>query len=548
MYFPKFAAAFALAVSATAGLVGCGGGDDNSTPDSGTSSLGSASCASLANMSIAASAIGLKTSGAVVQSAAPVAAAASGNANGDYCQVKGIIKRVDPAAQDMQFEVNLPNTWNRRALQMGGGGYDGSLVTGLAGFTLQPASVANPLKQGYVTLGSDGGHQGGPGFDGSFGANDEMLANFGKESVKKTHDVAVAIIQQAYARKPDRFYFIGGSQGGHEALDAAARYPADYDGVVANYPAYNVTLLHLGSLAAGKALYENGGAGWMDAAHTKLITDAVYAACDALDGVTDGIIGNVRACNAKFNVDTLACPGGVTGATCLSTAQINAAKKIASDYTPGFLVAGMDTFGKWPLFEGALFSPVSTFGSTPTPSNPRSGNEAFLYGPGDQTVKYIITRVPTIDPLTFDPTAWKTDIARAAANMDVTNVSLEPFRAKGGKIIMTHGTVDDLITPYNSVDYYNLQGSQFGKQTLSSFLKFYLIPGMGHGFGPFAARYDGLALIQNWVENGVAPSNVVAPDGNAGATRTRPLCEYPSWPKLTGTDANSAASYTCVTE
>src|SRR5690606_29911739 len=140
--------------------------------------------------------------------------------------------------------------------------------------------VPNALAQGYVTLGSDGGHQGGPGFDGRFGLDDEALLNYGKQSVKKTHDVAVAVIEKAYGRAPERFYFIGGSQGGHEALDAAARYPADYDGVVANYPAYNVTMLHLGSLNVCKALYENGGAVWMNTAETKLITDAVYAKCD----------------------------------------------------------------------------------------------------------------------------------------------------------------------------------------------------------------------------------------------------------------------------
>ena len=90
----------------------------------------------------------------------------------------------------------------------------------------------------------------------------------------------MAIIKKAYGRAPERFYFIGGSQGGHEALDAAARYSNDYDGVVANYPAYNVTLLHLGSLNAGRALYEGGGAAWINPAKTKLITDAVYAKCD----------------------------------------------------------------------------------------------------------------------------------------------------------------------------------------------------------------------------------------------------------------------------
>jgi feruloyl esterase len=165
---------------------------------------------------------------------------------------------------------------------------------------LQPASVPTPLKQGYVTLGSDGGHKGGPGFDGTFGLDDEALLNYGQQSTKKTHDVAVELIRRHYGRAAAKFYFIGNSQGGHEALDAAARYAADYDGVVSNFPAYNVTLLHLASLNVGKAIYANGGAGWLNAAKTKLLTDAVYAACDtvALDGDKDGIISNVAGCKA----------------------------------------------------------------------------------------------------------------------------------------------------------------------------------------------------------------------------------------------------------
>ena len=160
---------------------------------------------------------------------------------------------------------------------MGGGGYDGSLVTGLTQYSNQAPNSNMPLKQGYVTLGSDGGHKGKPGFDGTFGLDDDALLNYGKESVKKAHDGAVAVIRKAYGRRPDRFCFIGGSRGGHEALDAAARYPQDYDGVVSHYPAYNVTMLHLGSLNVGRALYADGGAGWINAAKTKLIGDAVYA-------------------------------------------------------------------------------------------------------------------------------------------------------------------------------------------------------------------------------------------------------------------------------
>ncbi len=221
-----------------------------------------------------------------------------------------------------------------------------------------------------MTLGGDGGHKSNQAFDGSFALDDEALLNFGKQSIKKVHDTAIEIIRRAYVSEPLRFYFIGCSQGGHEALDAAARYPDDYDGVVAHFPAYNVTMLHLGSLNAGKAVYDNGGAGWMNAEETKLITDAVYAACDQLDGASDGIISDVRGCNSAFDIHDLRCPGGVdTGDTCLSDAQLAAAHRITSQYSPGFEIAGTDTFPKWPLFEGALFQ-VSNFGAATRPVIP----------------------------------------------------------------------------------------------------------------------------------------------------------------------------------
>ena len=93
---------------------------------------------------------------------------AKDNPNGDFCKVTGIVKPKNPTSPNLEFEVNLPVAWNRRVLQMGGGGYDGTLVTGLDGFTLQPANVDNPLKQGFVTVGTDGGHKSAAGFDGSF--------------------------------------------------------------------------------------------------------------------------------------------------------------------------------------------------------------------------------------------------------------------------------------------------------------------------------------------------------------------------------------------
>lgn len=504
-------------------------------------------CASLKDFSITPSAIALPTSGALVQSAEPVAADADKNVNGAFCKVTGVIKNATASTAVFEFEVNLPNAWNGRAVQFGGGGYDGSLVTGLTVYSNQPRTADTPLKQGYVTLGSNGGHKGGAGFDGRFGLDDEALTNFGKQSVKKTHDVAVAIIKKAYGRAPSRFYFIGGSQGGHEALDAAARYPQDYDGVIAHYPAYNVTLLHLGSFNVARALYENGGAGWIDAKHVKLLTDAVYAKCDDLDGANDGIISHVTACDSAFDAKTLRCASGAAGDSCLSDAQLKTIATITTDHKPGVTVAGLEAFGKWPLLEGATFAGGSNFGQAQQPSNPMSGKEALMYRVGDQTIKFIITRDTTFDPMTFDPGKYEKDVVRAASIMDVSDVSLEKFRTRGGKIIMTHGTADDFITPHNSIAYYKRQVAQFGQRGLDSFLRFYVIPGFGHGSGVFNAKFEALKALETWVEKGQAPSGLVAIDANPNANRTRPLCEWPKWPKFTGAPGteNSAASFTC---
>ncbi len=504
--------------------------------------LQAALCATLQGFSIPSSAIGLPTSGAVVQSAT--------NEDG-FCKVTGSVQPKNPSSPSLEFEVNLPQRWNGVALQMGGGGYDGSLVTGLTQYILQPTDAPTPLKQGYVTVGTDGGHKGKPGFDGTFGLDDEALANFGKESVKKGHDAAMAVIKKAYGRPPARFYFIGGSQGGHEALDAAARYPADYDGVVANYPAYNVTLLHLGSLNVGRALYAGGGAAWINPAKTKLIDDAVFAKCDGLDGAKDGIISDVASCDKAFDVKSLRCLGGADeGDTCLSDAQLNAVAAITAPYKPGFAIAGMDTFPRWAFLQGAPFQGRSTFGTAPQPSNPLSGKEPLLYSVGDQTVKFIITRNPTFETMTFDPKQYQAQTVRAGTMMDVTDVSLEPFRAKGGKIIMTHGTADDFITPHNSIAYYKRQVAQLGQQKVDGFMKFYVIPGLGHGFGVFNAKFDSLGALRDWVEKGKAPAGLIAIDANEGPTakRTRPLCEYPKWPKFTGAAGteNQAGSFTCV--
>ena len=541
------AAVLALAM---AGTLSCADGALAQAP------IGSAqeACAKLAGTFIPVSAIGLPTSGAVVQSARFIEANVADNPNGEFCAVRGVVVPVSPQAPNMEFEINFPTNWNGKALQLGGGGFDGTLVTGLGPAGLQPANRPNPLKQGYVTAGSDGGHKGSAPFDGSFGVNDEALLNFGKQSVKKVHDVVIALVKARYASAPRRFYFIGNSQGGHEALDAAARHPADYDGVVSNYPAYNVTMLHLGSLNVGKAVYEDGGAGWLNAAKTRLLTDAVFKACDELDGLRDAVIGNVAACNATLNIDTvkntLRCEGGVdSGNTCLSDAQIAAVARITSPYRPGFAIAGSDEFPRWALLEGARFEGRSTFGSRPVPANPPTNDDALLYNAGAATTKFIITRKPEFDALKLEPKEWQARVQDVGTIMDVTDADLTPFRAKGGKIILVHGTVDDFITPHNTIAFYRRHLALQGQANMDSFVRFYLVPGLSHGFGPFNAKYDGLAVLDSWVETGNAPGTLIATDGNPGVARTRPMCLYPAWPRYSGSGSeNDAASFRCATE
>ncbi len=499
-------------------------------------------CAQLGSATIAAREIGLPTTGAKVTKATWVVDSSVGQ-----CQIVGDILPVDPTAPAIEFEVNLPANWNGRALQMGGGGYDGSLVTGLTSYALQPAGQKTPLQQGFVTLGSDGGHKGTGGFDSSFGLNDEALANYGTQSIKKAHDAAMALIRRGLGGAPKYFYFVGFSQGGHEAINAAGLYPKDYDGVVAGTPSYNVAMMHAGIGSVYRdALYSDGGAGWLNPAKTQLLVRAVYTACDGLDGVTDGVISNVRACQDTFNVTTLRCAGGVdAGDACLSDAQIDAVTEIASPHNVGFPIQGNSVAAGAPILYGGTYT-VFTLGTVPQPSNPASGKEAFQYSVLNAIATNIVTRDPNYDTRTFNLNEWASRIQAVGTQLDSTSVDLSGFAKRGGKMILTTGLADDGISPENTIQFYDRQAAKFG-QSLGRFFKFYTMPGFSHGFGPYNATYDALPALMAWVEHGNAPRGLQTIDANAADNgRTRPLCEYPQWPKFTGKDANQASSFTCV--
>ena len=325
-----------------------------------------ARCAELEGVSLPPAAIGQLTTGATIVSATMTD---SSDPNGEFCKIVGAIHPVDKNAPDINFELNVPRNWNGKALHLGGGGYDGTVVTGLAANFLGRDAV-QPLKRGYATFGSDSGHK-GPAADASFGTNDEALANFGGNQLKKTHDAAVQLLRRVAGAAPRRMYFEGNSQGGHEGFNVVQRWPRDYDGVVSIHPVYNITALQLDGVHVGQALYNVPGA-WISPAKTKLIYDSVMKTCDSLDGAADGVIANVKGCRAAFKVDSLRCAGGKdSGDACLSDAQLGTVRTIGSRYEIGFaLEDGVSSFAPWPLIEGGSSLQIFNFGAKPTASNP----------------------------------------------------------------------------------------------------------------------------------------------------------------------------------
>ncbi|MBW0448307.1 tannase/feruloyl esterase family alpha/beta hydrolase [bacterium M00.F.Ca.ET.228.01.1.1] len=544
-----WALALSFCISGCGGNTSGGGSSTSSTP----APTAATQCASLNGLSIPASSIGAPTSGATITSATLT------ETSGEYCKVNGAIAPVDPAAPSINFQVNLPTNWNRKALHYGGGGFDGTLITGVEPLDMAPAGSATPLANGYATFGDDSGHQSSSITDGKFAANDEALANYGGLSLKKTHDVAMALIRKRYSSAPDKVYFFGSSTGGRDGLSEAQRWPSDYDGIVVNRPALNYTGLRLSNVVLGRALYLNNGAGWLDVAKTVRLQNAVMSTCDALDGVADGIVSNVAACKAQSPtvLASVRCANGAdTGDTCLSDAQIATVQTIAAPLQLSYPLAnGVTRYAGYNILAGSVFAgPYTTrdLGESKVPANPAGKKDANQWVTGDQWVKYFVTRVPTFNSLTFDPlnpAVYESRVQAVSALTDATSTDLSAYVAKGGKLIMTHGLADEIVSTDSSTDYYNGLVQRFGQNTVDGFVRFYLMPGVGHGTGPFHPAIDSLSALDQWVESGKAPETLTMSDLNAATLgRTRPLCRYPSWPKYVGGDVNAAASYQCVNQ
>jgi pimeloyl-ACP methyl ester carboxylesterase len=567
----------ALAVSLCLVLAACGGGsggapaaaanDDDTaipgdvTPPEAPAVDPAAACAAINGATAAASELPLPTGGAAVTSSNYILASAPGNTLGTYCQVRGVINPVDPTASVINFAVNLPTTWNGKAIHFGGGGFNGRLIDGTEQIRFGPVDKPAPLALGYATYGDDSGHQSSSITDGQFAMNDEQLVNYGGASLKKTHGVAALLIRARYGRAPSKAYFLGTSTGGRDALAYIQRWPADYDGVIANEPALNYSGTRLSNIAVGRALYQGGGVGWVNVAKTLLVQRTVLGACDRLDGATDGIVSNVESCrqlNAQI-LNALRCPGGTdAGNTCLSDAQLASIRAIEDplNFTTYTLANGVTRAGGYNILEGALVAgPYTTrdLGTRAVPGNPATTSDANMYLTGDQWAKYFVTRVPGLDSLTFDPLdpgAYTARVQEVSAQTDATNPDLSAFLSRGGRLIMLHGLADEVISPNSTIDYYNQVIATVGQPAVDAGVRFYTVPGMGHGTGVFIPNWDSLAALENWVERGLAPSTVIAYDAVAGTFgRTRPVCHYPAYPRYRGSGSMDAAvNFSCVTE
>ncbi|MFL6636625.1 MAG: tannase/feruloyl esterase family alpha/beta hydrolase [Massilia sp.] len=548
-----------IAVASVGMIAVCSGkneSDSASAPPQPVVKTAAEMCSSFIGMTIPASAIGLPTSGATVASAKLVSATDAGNVSGEHCKVLGNIRPVDFDAPDIRVEVDLPTNFNGKSVHFGGGGFDGSIpnVSGhpYDGFIYEaePAGVDTPLRRGYVTYGSDGGHS-GTYFDGNFAANDEALLNYSGNHIKKTHDFAAYITKARYGSNAKLNYFIGGSNGGRQGLIAAQRYPKDYDGIISTFPASAITGLWLQMGRISKAFLSPGG--YVSADKGKAILSAVMRQCDALDGVADGIVSNPSAC--VFDPKSLRCPDGAdTSNSCLSDAQLNTLTIAGTPLRTDFdLANGIRTFPGFNLSSGLDFWTAMPWGASATEAVIQPGayeKSSLFYTFSNDMLRFAIARDPSLSILAFNPESpgpLTERIQTVGAQMDSTTTDLTQFQNRGGKLILQHAVGDQFIPYQLAIDYYKGLVSRFGQGQLNQFVKFYAAPGAAHGGGgQFNGSYDGLTALDNWVAKGTEPKNLKITDLTpATAGRTRPLCEYPLWPKYIGGAQNEASSFVC---
>ncbi|HWF09885.1 MAG TPA: tannase/feruloyl esterase family alpha/beta hydrolase [Bryobacteraceae bacterium] len=480
--------------------------------------------------------------GLTVTSAVPVPPGSfklPGGANAAVVQVPEFCRAAITIGKEVRMELWMPRRWNQKLVAVGNGGLAGSI-----GY----AAMVKPLQQGYASSSTDTGHQGTSTTDGAWAlGNYERIVNFADRGTHLMAEADKLILSAFYNAPPAHAYFNGCSQGGHEALVEAQRYPADFDGIVAGDPANNWTHHYIGG-HLWNALAVDGD-GYLPAAKVKILADAVNEQCDALDGVKDGVLNDPRRC--RFNPATLLCKGSDTS-QCLTTAQVTAVEKIWSGLRtpegqviyPGLVPGGEAGTGGWASYI--------------TGNAPGAGRHTALGAP---FFRFFVFDDPNWDYKTFRFTAadgFDNDVdytdAKLGALFNAVNPDLSGFTARGGKLIQYHGWSDPDITPLNSINYYESVvtaqgGDVHGLQNTVAFYRLFMVPGMWHcQGGPGATNFDMLESLDEWTTKGLAPERVIASHQSNGAVdRTRPLCPYPREAQWTGSGStDDAANFVCA--
>ena len=439
------------------------------------------------------------------------------------CRVEAVVTN-PPAGDRIRIWIGLPMTeWNGRFLGVGGGGFSGG----------NPNGVNAPVAAGYVAGSTDTGHEGGRGsfaLDAQNRLNWQLIRDNAYLGVHAMTVTGKALAREFYGQAPAKSYWSGCSTGGRQGLVEAQRYPGDYDGILAGAPAINWSELHVEQMWAHVVMLETNTV--VAPCKYAAATEAAVAACDANDGVTDGVIGNPRQCTYSAS----ALVGRTTECGAITEADANVIQKIWEGprrRDGSFLWYGLP--------RGASFMGLSGTGGDPLEGRP---NQITL-----DYWRYFLKQDPNWDWKTLTPAAyeqaWAQSLEQYGPVLGSNDPNLAPFRARGGRILMWHGEVDQLIYPEGSIDYFErVRREMGGADATSSFMRFYLAPGVAHCAGGPGPQPTGLfeALVK-WVEDGVAPDTLLAVSRgqDESPVRSRPLCQYPLVARYAGSGSTDEA-------
>jgi feruloyl esterase len=480
-----------------------------------------ASCESLASMHLTNGRVTTAqtvAAGAFAPPAGGRGGRGGGNAFADlpaFCRVAATL--TPTPASDIKIEIWLPASgWNGKFQAVGNGGWNGNIDTN---------ALASGVRGGYATASTDTGHDGG---GGPWMRDREKVIDYGHRAVHEMTVTAKAAIAAFYESAPKFSYFNGCSAGGRQGLKAAQQYPDDFDGIVAGAPALNATGRASFAVWVAQNLRKDEGS-YIPNTKYQAIHDAVLKACDALDGVADGVIENPRAC--RFDPRVLACTAG-DSPSCLTPPQVEAARTLYQPLTQ----SGTSR----EVFQG--LAPGSELGW-----GTFGGQQPF--GLGTQMFQFMIFNDPNWDyrTLNFGSDMALVDKVEAGA-INALDPNLKPFASSGGKLLMYHGWSDPQIPAGSSVAYYDRVLQTMGGAAAQQTARLFMVPGMNHcGGGPGTTSFDMLAALEAWVEQGRAPDRIQASRVTNGTPdRTRPLCAYPQVATYRGSGStDDAANFVC---